>query len=70
MPVFYETGFSSGYDAGMARTRQVLHEFLAELMTEQRSGSAMTPDKRRYLRHSIDAITGVIARLPSPAADL
>jgi flagellar biosynthesis/type III secretory pathway protein FliH len=62
-------GYRSGYDAGIAsaghreRLLARVYEFREELMTEQQNDSAMTPDRRRYLQHSISAITDLIARL-------
>ena len=71
-------GYSSGYAEGMASAERNyrdwflarIHEFLGELVTEQRNGSVLTPDRRRYLRHSIDAITDLIGRLSPPVTDL
>jgi flagellar biosynthesis/type III secretory pathway protein FliH len=64
-------GYSSGYSEGTANTEgnyrdwflARIREYLGELVTEQRNNIAMTRDRRRYLRHSISAITELIARL-------
>jgi flagellar biosynthesis/type III secretory pathway protein FliH len=67
----YEAGHLDGYSAGMESAAPIHHErflnhiyeFLAELVTEQRDAGALTRDRSRYLRHSIDAITVLIERL-------
>jgi flagellar biosynthesis/type III secretory pathway protein FliH len=64
-------GYSSGYDEEMASAKrnyrdwflERIHKFLGELVTEQRNSRAMTRGRRRYLQHSISAITELIARL-------
>jgi len=74
----YETGqsdgYSSGYSAGMESHRETflarIYGFHEELIREQRNARALTPDRRRYLRHSIDAITDLIGRLSPSVTDL
>jgi len=69
----YDDGYSSGYSACGASAAQSerdrfmtpINAFLADLVTEQQNAREITPDRRRYLRHSISAITDLIARLPA-----
>ena len=78
----YEQGRRAGYDAGKSDGQSSgfeagktiawkgfkgrLFEFREELIKEQQNSLAHTPDRRRYLRHSIAAITELIERLSPP----
>lgn len=70
-------GYNTGYATGVARAQEAqdkrflsqLYEFREELIKEQRSGAELPPNRRRYLRNSISAITDIIERLSSAALE-
>jgi flagellar biosynthesis/type III secretory pathway protein FliH len=67
----HSQGWKEGYGRGRAEAYEIeqkgflsnLYEFQAELIAEQQSCSQLSPDRRRYLKHSISAITEFIERI-------